>query len=968
MPPSLTITLTGDIAVEADGRRLRDESLGPRGRIVLALLVLERHRLVSPDELADAAWGYDLPPTWRSALRGVITRLRRFLELSRMEGAVSLVNRLGCYQLTLPPGTKVDVEEARAEYEAARRDYDVHAYAEATAAASKAAQLCGKDFLPGAKGMWAEAQQSQVRALHLDSLELLATSAIECGEAVLASQAARELLTTEPYRETAYVLLMKALARSGNVSEAMRNYQRCCDVLERELGASPSPATHEAYLSLLSDSRAQPSGKTSIPTATLPLTASAFIGRKEELIALEEALTSTRLLTLTGTAGIGKTRLATELARTLVSRFPDGVWFTDLAAITTSAVRQHVRSVLKLPDAPGEDVMEGLCRHVAERQSLLILDNCEHVVAECAHLARSLLRAGPMLTVLATSREPLHVPGEAVWEVPPLSVPASVETAPNGDPLRHEAVQLFADRAHLVDPNPTLDIAAAAEICARLDGIPLAIELAAARTRVFSLRELATRLEHRLSLLTQPAHGVPTRHRSLEAALDWSHQLLEPAESTLFRRLAVFSGGFTAKAAETVCAEDGFDVVGALCGLVEKSLVMAERRTPCERFRQLETVRAYGLARLSRSAEEARVRNRHLDWALRLAESAAADIDGKRQSQSLGALEAEHENLRAALEWATQSNQEGIGLRLAVALARFWEIRGDLTEGRAWLERLARQQTGDPSLRATALNAAGVLAHDQCDYPSARSLHDQAVRIRRSLGDTRGVAASLNGLANVAVSEGELPTARRLFEEVLRIGDQLRDKQIMAASLMNVAVVIQHAVEHGVEAPDALSEASVRLKEAMALQRELGDLHGIALSLENLGVLSALEGNSEFSRANFNDCLELYRALGDKKGVAGTARFLGQLCYRDGDLSSARTLLEECLRIERELGSSERVAEALGFLGRIEEGTGDVRAARRLFQEGLATYAKGGNPNGADDLLRRLGELEARCDASSFSP
>lgn len=957
MAPTLTIALMGGIAVEVDGRRLREESLGPRGRVVFALLVLERRRLVTPDELAEAAWGYDLPPTWRSALRGVVSRLRRFLGASEMDGHVALLNRLGCYQLILPPSAHVDVEEAHLQYGTACRLYGAQAYAEAVAAAKVAARRSRGVFLPGGKGLWVEAQQSQLHDLHLDSLELLARAAIQCGEYAVASQAARELLAVQPYREPAYVLLMEALAASGNVSEAIRVYRRCCDVLDGELGSAPSSMTNAAYLKLLHEVPTPHEALAQATTTNLPSSFSTFVGRAEQLVALEGRLRSARLLTLTGTAGIGKSRLATEVAHNVASHFPDGIWYADLAAVATSCVAQHLRSVLKVPDAPGEDAVESTCRHIVGRRCLLILDNCEHLVSECAHLAASLLRASPTLTILATSREPFHVPGELVWDVPPLSFPLTE----HDDPLSHEAVQLLVDRVHSVGLNSNLDIAAAAEICARLDGIPLAIELAAARARVFTLSELAKRLDQRLGLLAQSSHGVPARHRSLEAALDWSYQLLEPSESALFRGVAAFTGGFTLEAAEAVCGGDGIRVDAALCGLVDKSLVMPDREAPVGRFHQPETVRAYGSARLSESVDDAKVRNRHLEWACRFAQAAAVGLNGSSQGRALSALQEEQENLRSALKWALQSQQDSIGLQLAVAMAGFWEIRGHLTEGRLWLERFARRATADQSLQAAALDAGGVLAHDQCDYPSARSLHEDALKIRRSLGDRRGMAASLNGLANVAVSEGKLGTARSLFNEILRVGHQLQDKPIVAASAMNLAVVTQHAVEEGVESRDALHEARIRLEEAITLQRELGDLHGVALCLENLGVLFQLEGKRNSAQATFSDCLELYRSLGDKKGVAGTVRFLGQLCYCDGDLTNARTLLEECLTLEQELGSSERVAEALGFLGTIAEKAGDIGRARRLLEKSLGTYARGGNTIGADQVLRRLGKLECGC-------
>ncbi|MFP5319776.1 MAG: ATP-binding protein [Acidimicrobiia bacterium] len=749
----------------------------------------------------------------------------------------------------------------------------------------------------------------------------------------------------------------RALAGVGNQSGAMVAYQRCCDVLEHELGASPSRRTRDAFLALMRKAEAEePDGR---PLTNVPAAVSTYVGRTERVVALRARLTSARLVTLTGTAGVGKSRLAMEATRPLAASFADGVWLAELAEIT-AGVGHHMAAVLQLPDTRGRDPVESLCEHLAAKELLLVLDNCEHVLGESADLARRLLAACPGVRILATSREPLHVSGEVTWPVEPLSLPAPPPGGDRVDYFGSEAVQLFADRASSARPGLHVDPHAVADLCARLDGIPLAIELAAAHARVFTVGELATLLVEQPQLVTRSTSpGDAGRHGSLAAALDWSYERLDEDERGVLRRLSVFAGGFTADAAESVCHDVALDVLRVLAGLVDKSLVAA-RHGPATRFRLLETVRAYAWGKLAAAGEEPDVRTRHLEWACALAGAGPKRRREPIEAAVLDRLDAERGNLRAALEWSVDSNQEERGLRLAVALARYWEIRGYLHEGRSWLEQLAASERVTPETKAAALNAAGVLTNHQSDFTAARRMHAEALALRRSLGDLRAIAATLNGLATVAVSAGDYEAARPVFEEILDTGRRLQDRQVTATCLVNLAAVTEHAIEEGVVWPYSLADAREWLLEASTLLREAGDLRGVAQTLENLGVVSAMEGHHDRAETYFRQCLDLYRQLGDKKGVAGAVRFLGQLSYRDGDYDGAAVALQECLCLERELGSVQRVAEALGFLGVIAHAAGRVAEARELYRESLATYAEAGNPAGADDVVRRLLALEPR--------
>lgn len=523
---TIRITLAGNVIVEVDGRRLATEALGRRGRVVLACLVLERQRLMPVGELAEATWGVDLPDTWRPALRGILTRVRRFLELPRTDATITLDNRLGCYQLVLPANAEVDVEQAVVQYEAARAALEAGDRPAALHSARVAASVCRHEFLPGTGGAWVEAQQLRLGDLYLASLEIASEAAAASGEWEIAREAAEEVIAREPYRESAYVLLMKALAGAGNVGEAMRAYNRCCDVLNQELGTSPSRSTREAFLALMRKAES-PAADDPVTRTNLPAALSTFVGRTERIVALRARVTSSRLVTLTGTAGVGKSRLAVEATRPLAANFAGGVWLVELAEVS-AGVGRHVAAALRLPDTPASDPVESLCEHLVDEELLLVLDNCEHVLDESADLARRLLAACPRVRIVATSREPLHVAGEVTWPVEPLSLPA--ETV-GGDPIDYfssEAVQLFADRASSARPGLDVDLHAVADMCARLDGIPLAIELAAAHARVFTVGELATLLAEQPQLVTRStSHRDAGRHGSLAAALDWSYERLD---------------------------------------------------------------------------------------------------------------------------------------------------------------------------------------------------------------------------------------------------------------------------------------------------------------------------------------------------------------------------------------------------------------------------------------------------------
>jgi predicted ATPase len=513
------------------------------------------------------------------------------------------------------------------------------------------------------------------------------------------------------------------------------------------------------------------------PTArpALPLPVTSWIGRDRELREIVQRLASHRVTTLLGTGGVGKTRLALTAGPQLRSICPDGVWFVEFASLADgSLVPQTVASALGLPEEASRSPVEILTAALAGRQALLILDNCEHLIGACAQLVETLVQTCPQLRVLATSRERLNIAGESAFVVPPLGLPDEGERA-----VRHlerfEAVRLFLDRARLSDPDFRLtdeNASAVVQLCRRLDGLPLAIELAAARVRLLSVEQIVARLNDRFRLLTGGGRTTIARQQTLRAALDWSHDLLSPPERTLLRRLSVFTGGFTLEAVEAICAETGVErpqMLDFLAQLVDKSLVIVETATPFARYRLLETIWEYCRERAIEAGEVAGLRERHRAWFAGFAEEAELKGRGAEQVAWLDRLETEYDNLQAALSWRDQdSTGDTVRLRLAAALWRFWEVRGRIREGRDWLEGiLAETGRESPAARARALNGAGNLARDLGDYARSAERHAEALGLRREIGDARGVAGSLNNLGVLAHDRGRYGSAETYLSDAL---------------------------------------------------------------------------------------------------------------------------------------------------------------------------------------------------------
>ncbi|MDQ6617268.1 MAG: tetratricopeptide repeat protein [Actinomycetota bacterium] len=959
----VNISLAGRVAIGPGGGRGDEAELGERARVALAYLVLERWRPVGRDELAEVVWGHELPPTWRPALRGIVHRVRVALGQAGMDGAEVLTTGLGGYELHLPPGTQVDVEVAVAALKYALAAAAAGHAREATVQARRAVEASRGEFLAGISGMWVERRQGELRELHVEALEALARAAAACHDGATAVWSAEEAIALQPLRESAYVGLMAAHAAAGNRAEALRAYSRCRHVLVEELGVGPSRETETAYVALLGhesspeDDCAGNLHAGNLHAGNLPAPVTSFVGRDNEKAELRRLLGGARLVTLTGMGGAGKSRLGLEVAGSLLGDYADGVWLVELASVTDPTfVAEHVLSVLGRTEGSGSTPTDALIGHFQQGQVLLLLDNCEQVAAGCASLCDTLLRSCPGLRILATSREPLSASGETIWEVAPLATPGPEAQLTAESMLRYESVRLFVDRARTASPSFALEpvIAPTLDICRRLEGIPLAIELAAARTRQLAVPDIARRLGDRFGFLVGGPLTSPERHQTLRQALDWSYDGLAVREREVFDRLSVFSGSFTLEAAETVCC-DGAAVWETVSRLVDKSLLMSDRSGRVTRFRLLETVRVYGQERLVSAGDEASARLAQLQWAAAVTESAEAGLDGPDQAQYLEVLDAEHASLRGALDWAASHQTDGLGLRTAASLWRYWEIRGFLSEGRSRLEALLAADSAPPALRAKALNSAGVLAQNQLDHAAARSFYQEALDIRRSLHDRLGVAAALNGLGNVAVGEGNPSAAQALFEENLATSREIGDPRMIAASLMNLGVVLQLQFITGQTGRlDAAVRVQALYEESLQHYRQLGDRRGVALALENLGAVAPYRGDYPAAQTFLEQSLALRRELRDKSGIAASTRFLGHLALRERKYSAARRMHEEALTIESELGNQLLMATDLASLADIAERQGDHVEARALQRQALCLFDEVGDDAEARRLRRAL--------------
>jgi predicted ATPase/DNA-binding winged helix-turn-helix (wHTH) protein len=644
----------------------------------------------------------------------------------------------------------------------------------------------------------------------------------------------------------------------------------------------------------------------------LPHQLTSFIGREKEIEQITRLLASTRLMTLIGAGGCGKTRLALQVASKMRDAYPDGTWLVEFAPLAEpTLLPQTVANALAIKEQGGKDITETVAEWLGPRHLLCVMDNTEHLLEECARFTDLLLRRCARLTILVTSRERLAIAGELTYRVPSLSVPDEQSNTTRESALACEAARLFIERARLQRPDLEItdrDIAPLCSICRRLDGIALAIELAAPRVRAMSLQELSRLLDDRFGVLTDGSRvGLP-RHRTLRSLIDWSYDLLGNSEKTMLWRSSVFAGGWTLEAAEHICGDGNVsrgEILDLLTSLADKNLITVDAHEETTRFGMLETVRHYGQDRLLESGEETAVRARHLEYFVELADGLAApQKDAERQSR-LERMGKEHDNLRAALAWCeTATFNSARGLRLAGDLFWFWRVRGQLGEGRNWIARLLaaepRGELGEDHARA--FRAAGTLAYFQDDYAAAETHHRDALAIWRRLGHRMRVASTLGNLGNVALNRGDHAGARNLMEQALALAREDGDKRHIAIGLGNLGTLAHDMGDLGV--------ARALLEECVSLSRQFGRWSAGA-ALARLGRVRHSQGDPEAARNLLTEALEGQQQFEDRQSIAMTLVWLGAACHDCGDISTAKQQLQEALTIQQAVGDRINMAAAL---------------------------------------------------------
>ena len=736
----------------------RELALGGRKqRSVLTILLLHAGELVPSDRLIDELWGEQPPATAAKTVQVYVSNLRKAL------GKGVLVTRSGGYVLQVTP---VEVDARQFETLASEGQGSLHS-GDFRRAAGLLRQALGlwrgpalSDF---AYESFAQAEMARLEESRLVVLEDRIDAELGLGEHTRLVGELEGLVREHPLRERPVGQLMLALYRSGRQADALEVYRRASELLRDELGLEPSPQLRELERSILNqDTTVDPPRAAPAPPADLPVPATAFVGRRHELAELAALLRDggSRLLTLTGAGGSGKTRLALRLAETCAAEYHDGVWFVPFADITDpELIVPTISQTLELPEAGGVGPVRRLEQWIGERRVLLVLDNIEQI-ADGSGVLAEVLSACRGVTLLVTSREPLHLAGEQQYEVPVLEP--------------EDAITLFDTRTQAVVPGMSVHPKLADAICARLDYLPLAIELAAARTKVIAPADILTRLGSRLPLLMEGPRDAPDRQRTLEATIDWSYELLSDDQKQLFRGLSVFAGGCTFAAAETVCHGD----LATLQALVDRSLL----RLDGDRYRMLQTLREYALEKLVESGEGSGMRARHAEYMLAVAQSANLCQESEGE-QRYGLIGSERDNIRSALRWAVEGGDTELGLELAIALELFW-LACSVEEGRSWLEALLFGRGAvRPGLRARVLRTCGTLRRYSGDPTGGEALYEQSLTAYRALADQHGVGILLLHLGACAGERGDVTRARELVEQSREILDRVGSRSDQAGAL-----------------------------------------------------------------------------------------------------------------------------------------------------------------------------------------
>lgn len=912
------IGVLGPLSLLAGAGRLLVPVRGGRRQGVLAMLALHGDRPVTADALARGVWGDERGGP--GSVQPLVSRLRGLGEA--VGEPLVITHEAGAYTLHCgPEGTDVrcaDILAGRAR-EAPTADERVALYAEALAL-WRGAPLAGIEALP-----FAAAAMAGLEGRHLDLLERWAEAVLEV-DAAGATEAVVERLYPQaarhPRRERLQALAMLALYRGGRHVDAIDAYAALRRRLGK-LGLDPGPELQALHAGMLRHSPAlagRGSASALPPERHVPRTWTSFVGRDRERAAIEELLGRERLVTLVGMGGAGKTRLATEIAQGIETAASEAVWFVELADLREGvAVARTVASDLGISERPDQQLEVTVAQAIGAQRLLLVLDNCEHLLDAAGRLVHALLRSCPGVRILATSREALHVPGEVTWTVTPLAVPAV--DAPQEVQATSPAALLLLDRVAAARPDTPLaaeELAVVGTLCRNLDGIPLALELVAARARGLALNEIAEHLSNLSDRSTMLAAGGTARqahHQSLQAALDWSRELCSDAERALLPRLAVFAGGATLTAVESICGGEG-DVHRSLCALVDKSLVIAVRAAGATRYRMPEIVRQWAAA----SAEPAQLvewHDRHAALALRFADDAVGEVCGPAQDRWIAKLEQEHDNVRAALSWCADGGDPVTGLALAAAMWLFWWRHGHISEGDLALRRALRlAPEADPGLRAAGLVGAAYLRWKLGDLTSAGEAAEEALPILERLDVLPGVAAAAGVLGMVARDRGDAAGAERLCQRSFDVARQTGDRWVATCAATMLATLQRDRGEEAA-ADEALEKTSIEFSA-------LGDEWGVAWTDWLRGRSATRTGRIVAAEARLRRSIILADRLQHRFGVVLGVAGLAGSAAAEGRGERAAVLLGASDALERALGCPVRAIER-------EDADRDVTAVRGLL-------------------------------------
>lgn len=980
------IELLGKLCVHHSGRtisRFRTYKTGA----VLANLAYHTPQSFTRDQLADLFWPDEAPSDARQSLSQSLSSLRRQFEPPGTAPGTFLQATRFTVGLNAS-SIHTDV----AEFEAAMREAE-HAATpeERIAPLLQAIRLYGGELLPGYYEEWVIREQQRLAERFFQAVHRLVPLLHQQGERDNALEILQLAVNRDPYREETQLLLIRHLAACGRMEAAKRQYRFYERLLREGLDETPGPAVQwtleeikrslpaetpspirkfEPTVSERSGVLATQDPKESRPSppfngvfplpvsrrrGNLPAPLNRFYGREGEIQLIKDLLQkeNRRLVTLVGPGGSGKTRMALEIAGLLGDSYVGGIWVVSLAGLEDPArIPEAVAAALELQVPRGGSLGSLLTEALSRSPILLVLDNFEHLL-EGSSLIKEWLEQIPHLSCLVTSRRALDLEGESVFPVPPLPVP---ESGLNPEEvLKNSSVRLFVDRAQSVRPDFQAtpgNSALLVDLCRRLEGLPLAVELAAARVQAISLTQILQQLDHRFDFLVSRKRDVSGRHRTLRATLEWSIRLLPPEGQTLLHRLSVFRGGWTLETAEAVCAVPGtLECLEILC---ENSLIQSEEGAGALRFRMLETIRELAEERLSME-ERIALQHRHADFFLTLAQESASLLNGPHQCEGLNRFEGELENLRAALRWYVSQENLEKGCRLTVSLCPFWLERGYITEGRHWFRELLSRPPAlsGHGLLAQAQNGAGLLALWQGDYTEAESLLQAALQGAKMAGDDRERAYALVHLGLSAFNRCDYPRAERYYLDGLALFQEEGDVSGEALSHSRLAGYFRIRGEH--------SQAIHHCRLALELYQKREDRTGESSVLNALGVLHTRIGRYREARIHLEDALLIKREAGDKLGISIVLQNLAISLQSGGNDAEACTLYEESLRLRRELGDRGGVVNVLFSYGISLMSISEYASARRCFLEGLALQRDLGHRGGLEGyagLLAREGEYE----------